>query len=240
VAAAAVILHTNDLHGQLTPERLAILSGLRSSADLYFDAGDSVKSGNLAAPLFPEPCWPRLAEARVTATCPGNRESHVLSAAVAAKFRGASHPVLCANWRTKAGALVWPASKIFEAGGLRVGVVAGMVAMVTPRMKTAPASAYLWDPPIAAIQAEGERLRPECDLLIALTHIGFTQDQRLAEACPLLDLIIGGHSHTVLEQPDRSAGVPIVQAGSHGRFIGRLEWESGRGLRGAELLPWAS
>jgi 2',3'-cyclic-nucleotide 2'-phosphodiesterase (5'-nucleotidase family) len=214
------------------------LGALRPESHLYLDAGDSVKSGNLSVPLRPEPCWPLLAALELSASCPGNRESHVLESAAAAKLRGACHPMVCANWRRKDGSLRFDPSIIMDAAGLRVGIVGGMVAMVTAGMKSALASSFLWDPPIPAIVSEARRLRPICDLLLALSHIGHVQDLRLARACPELDLIIGGHSHTVLAEPDRTAGVPVVQAGSHGRFIGRVEWTPGRGLTNSELIPW--
>ena len=42
------------------------------------------------------------------------------------------------------------------------------------------------------------------DCLIALTHIGFKTDQQLAAECPEIDIILGAHSHTVLEIPVRA------------------------------------
>lgn len=232
------ILQTNDLHGKLTPDKLARLSEIRAESDLYFDAGDAIKAGNLAVPLSPEFVWPLFAQFGITASVPGNRESHVLTGGVQAKFAGATHPILCSNWRDKEGNLVWRDELILEVNGLRVGVFGVMVPIVTARMKTQGLSSYLWDQPIEQAQRKVADLRGKVDCLIALTHIGITQDRRLAEACPDLDLILGGHSHTVLTEPEVVYGVPICQGGSHANFLGRYDWEPGAGLTKAELIPW--
>jgi len=71
------------------------------------------------------------------------------------------------------------------------------------------------------------KLRKRDDLVIALTHIGYDEDQLLAKNSRGLDLIVGGHSHTVLESmnltPDRDGHtVPIVQTGFNGKYVGRI------------------
>lgn len=217
-------LHTNDLHGKLTRERADRLLELRKETDLYFDSGDSILTGNLGLPLRPEAVWPLLDELRCTASVPGNRESHPLPNAFKAKMEGANHPVLCGNLRRKDGTQPLPATMELEAGGLRIGIAAAMVEMVTPRMKTAFASAYLWEPALPTLRALGEGLRPRVDLLIALTHIGHRRDRELAEDGPF-DLVLGGHSHTVLMEPERVGKTWICQGGSHGRFVGVYEWD---------------
>lgn len=230
------ILHTNDLHGRLTGSRMPELLRARSQADLYFDTGDCIKAGNLAVPIHPDPVWPRLAEAKITASVPGNRESHVLEAVVRAKFQGSTHPILCANWRDRAGHLRFQESMVLAAQGVRIGVFGLMVPMVTERMVTKAGSQFLWEAPTAAAKRVVADLRPKCDLVIALTHIGHTQDIRLAEAIPDIDLIFGGHSHTVLDRPVQVNHTWIAQGGSHARFLGEYEFE--RGLLGGGLVPW--
>ena len=64
------------------------------------------------------------------------------------------------------------------------------------------------------------------DLTILLTHIGLEMDKKLAEALDPdfgVDIIIGGHSHTFMEEPEVVNGVPIVQAGFGTGQIGRFE-----------------
>ena len=65
------------------------------------------------------------------------------------------------------------------------------------------------------------------DFIIALTHIGVLKDIKLAERTKYIDLIVGGHSHTALFQPSfgvnkNKRSVPIVQAGMHTEYLGKL------------------
>jgi 2',3'-cyclic-nucleotide 2'-phosphodiesterase (5'-nucleotidase family) len=228
------ILHTNDFHGTLDDAREAFLKTLRKDSDLYFDTGDVVRSGNLAIPMRPEPAWPRLAKLDCTASVPGNRESHPLEAGFKAKLAGRTHPMICANLIAKSGNAPLPSSLIVSVRGIRIGLVGVMVAIVTKGMATQGASAYLWDPPISSAVQHGESLRGQVDALFALTHIGFTQDQKLAET-GVFDAVFGGHSHTVLDQPVKVGRTWIAQGGSHGRFVGQYEWDE-RGLHGG-LVP---
>lgn len=84
------------------------------------------------------------------------------------------------------------------------------------------------------------------DFIIALTHIGVVRDVKLAEKTKYIDLIVGGHSHTALFEPvygvnKNDVRVPIVQAGQHTEFLGRLvvDLKKGRPLKVVkyELIP---
>jgi len=233
------ILHTNDFHGTLDHEKAEFLRDLRvrTAPALYFDSGDCVRSGNLAVPVRADPAWKLLSLAQCDAGTLGNRETHILESAFRAKVSGAKHPLLCANLRRKDGSRPLPGSLVLGIEGLCVGVLGVMVPMVTERMAARAASAYLWDKPIDTACAIAKELRHDCDLLVALTHIGLTADRELAEACPVVDLILGGHSHTKLESPERIGRTWICQGGSHGKYVGRYVWEIGRGLTDGELLP---
>ena len=234
------LLHTNDFHGTLDEGRAAFIKKLKSdSGALYFDSGDCIKAGNLAIPLKTEPAWGLLHVAGCDASTLGNRETHVLEKGFLAKITGAEHPILCANLRYKAPPqMPLIPSLILEKAGVKVGIVGVMVPMVTERMASRHASAYLWDAPIPVAMQIAEVLRPEVDCLIALTHIGHRQDLELASSCPSFDVVLGGHSHTVLEQPVRVGDTFVCQGGSHGRFIGKYRW-SGKGSLEGDLIPLA-
>ncbi|MDD4976592.1 MAG: bifunctional UDP-sugar hydrolase/5'-nucleotidase [Bacteriovorax sp.] len=84
------------------------------------------------------------------------------------------------------------------------------------------------------------------DFIIALTHIGVLNDIKLAEKTKSIDLIVGGHSHTALFKPSygtnkNNLAVPIVQAGMHTEYLGRLliDVEKGKPLKIVqyELVP---
>ncbi len=83
-------------------------------------------------------------------------------------------------------------------------------------------------------------LNDQSDILIALTHIGFENDVKLAETLPAgIDLIIGGHSHTKVEKEQIHNGVLITQAENklkYGTLI-KLTLKSGGPLqRSMELI----
>lgn len=223
------LLHTNDFHGTLDPGRVARLRELkeRLPGALYFDSGDAIRTGNLGIPLRREVAWERLAEAGCDASVLGNRETHVLPAAFRAKLEGRRHPVLCANLRAKDDKPPLPPFVVIERDGMRIGVFGVMVAMVTERMKTQAASAYLWDNPIESARETVAALRPQVDVVVALTHIGHRKDLELAESVSGIDIILGGHSHTVLDTPEPVGNTWISQGGSHGRFVGVYEWKGG-------------
>lgn len=228
-------LHTNDFHGALDEPRVEVLRAARADADLYFDSGDCIKTGNLGVPLKPDPVWPLLAEMNCTASVPGNRESHILRSAFEAKIAGHRHPVVCANLFDKENHRVLPASIHLDWNGISIGILGVMVPMVTDRMASKAVSQFLWETPISCAVDEARALRKSCDLVIALTHIGVRQDQLLAESTSDIDIIFGGHSHTMLETPLRVGNTFICQGGSHGRFYGLYEWAMGLGLTSARL-----
>jgi 2',3'-cyclic-nucleotide 2'-phosphodiesterase (5'-nucleotidase family) len=60
------------------------------------------------------------------------------------------------------------------------------------------------------------------DLLVLLSHLGLEGDKNIASRLPSIDVIVGGHSHTVLDKPINENGVMIVQAGEFGEYLGEL------------------
>ena len=126
---------------------------------------------------------------------------------------------------------------IFERQGVKIGVIGVMVAMVTPNMRTQAASSYLWDDPAASVaKAIGELSEP-CDILVVLSHLGQKNDELLAQSVPGIHLIVGGHTHSVLSKPAWVGSTAIVQAGSHGRFVGRVVLDNSGKVLSGELLP---
>ncbi|MEJ6950745.1 5'-nucleotidase C-terminal domain-containing protein [Natronospora cellulosivora (SeqCode)] len=66
-------------------------------------------------------------------------------------------------------------------------------------------------------------LADESDLFLALTHLGYSVDMELARRYPELDLIIGGHSHTILEEGQMVNDVLVTQAGSNTSYLGKIK-----------------
>ncbi|GBC91935.1 Trifunctional nucleotide phosphoesterase protein YfkN [bacterium HR15] len=219
------ILHTNDAHGRWKMPFVEKLRQLREQhAALLLDAGDCLRTGNIAIPMKPPAEWDYIRQAGYDAITIGNREFHILPKGFLAKVQGAPCPLLCANIRPKHPDTPLPVQSVWrgERAGVQIGIVGLTIPMVTPRMQSARLSAYLFDPPLTVAREWATRLRPQVDLLIALTHLGIDQDRKLAAACPEFDLIIGGHSHTPLERPERIGTVWVAQAKPFARGIGVL------------------
>jgi len=228
------LLHTNDFHNHLSVSQAAFIKAEKDNLEnvLLLDSGDAISAGNVGVRPGGEPILTLMSETGYDAMTLGNREFHVADTLLRLKVGKAGFPVLCANirWRDDHGETL-PTAPSFEKtlpNGLRVGVFGLTVPMVTPRMTARLVSAFVFDDPISAAREQIALLRPRVDALIALTHIGLREDERLASACPELDLIIGGHSHNKLHEPKVVNGVPIVQAGWFGHFLGEtiLTWNN--------------
>jgi 5'-nucleotidase/UDP-sugar diphosphatase len=75
-----------------------------------------------------------------------------------------------------------------------------------------------------------------CRVIICLSHLGTSGDVDLADNVGGIDIIVGGHSHELFKRAIIRNGTIIVQAGSHGRYLGDLQVSVGPG--GVKLLSW--
>ena len=228
------LLHTNDFHNHLRARQAAFIRQAKATREnvLLLDAGDAVSAGNVGVRPGGEPILTLMSETGYDAMTLGNREFHVADALLRLKIGKSAFPILCANirWREDQGEMLPVVPSLVKTlpNGLRVGVFGLTVPMVTPRMTARLVSAFVFDDPVLEARRQIESLRRETDALIALTHIGLRDDERLAGLCPELDLVIGGHSHNKLHKPKAVGGVPIVQAGWFGHFLGEAElaWDA--------------
>ena len=81
----------------------------------------------------------------------------------------------------------------------------------------------------------------DIDFTILLTHIGFAEDLKLAEQLDPkwgVDVIIGGHSHTYLDEPAEVNNILIVQAGIGTDQIGRFEIEVNTDTNSVDSYTW--
>ncbi len=88
--------------------------------------------------------------------------------------------------------------------------------------------------------------KEKVDATIALTHVGFKADKKFVQEVEGLDLVVGGHSHQAFKKPNmvkdlKGRAVPVVQAGFHAEFLGKLRLKIIKGERpkllSYELLP---
>jgi len=150
----------------------------------------------------------------------------------------ARFPILAANLRDNPAlrGLFYPAA-ILVIKGIRVGVIG----LVTAAENKISKNHDLIQNPVETIHNILPALSPLCDVVILLTHLGYSLsatsaitsgagDVELAKSLPYagVHLIVGGHSHHELNHQGLSShnivnGIPIVQAGSLGKYLGRVD-----------------
>lgn len=217
------VFHTSDMHNKLTPDLARKLHDLKDAhpGSLMFDSGDAIWSGNIYWRPGGEPVHDLMNSVPYDAMCMGNREYHFLSAGIRSKTSRAEFPVLSANLR--------PATSTpfitMDRDGIRIAIFGLSVPCVTERMLVKRMSDYYFVQPIQAAAEIVPTLRKQCDLLIALTHIGIKQDRELAEKVPGIDLILGGHTHTITEQPERVGDTLILHSGMYAHYVRKVEIE---------------
>ncbi|WP_293576004.1 bifunctional metallophosphatase/5'-nucleotidase [Phaeobacter sp.] len=119
---------------------------------------------------------------------------------------------------------------ILEVGGERIGIVS---ALATDTVDTSsPGPNVVFQDEIQSLQADVDALTAEgVNKIIALTHVGLAKDLEIAAQVKGLDLVVGGHSHTLLSNTsDRAAGayptmvgdVPVVQAYAYSKYLGEV------------------
>ncbi|MBD0382731.1 bifunctional metallophosphatase/5'-nucleotidase [Paenibacillus sedimenti] len=90
--------------------------------------------------------------------------------------------------------------------------------------------------PLAAVKGYIEKLRPQVEVIIVMSHLGLRMDQRMAEELDGIDLILGGHTHHLLEEPLLHSGTYICAAGKFGQYAGHIELAYDPALRRVATL----
>ncbi|GEN51604.1 bifunctional metallophosphatase/5'-nucleotidase [Alkalibacterium pelagium] len=221
------VFHTNDIHASIDNfgKMSYFLTEQRAQLDnsLYLDAGD-IFSGNPVVDLQDgEPIITLLNQMGLELMVVGNHEFDY-GQRVFQDRRDESHfNWISANTRVVDSSIAieqMDPYEIFEFDDFSVGVLG--LTQNPPATNPAGIAGLEFDSYVdTALQYE--YLRDEVDILIALNHIGYSADRRLAEEVDFFDLIIGGHSHTLLTEPQIVNGTPIVQAGSNSSHIGVVD-----------------
>ena len=238
------LLHSNDLHGDFLAEKVdekltggvSMLSGYVSKVRkeeknvLYAISGDMFKGSLIDQEyrgISTIEIMNLLAPDVVTL---GNHEvdyglAHLLFLEKCAKF-----PIINANmFLTSNGTRLFNSHKIIEIDGMKImfiGILTEDVLEYTRNEKLIST--------LVGIKDAAEEVGRICmayqtvdiDLTVLLTHIGYENDQKLAAQLDPdwgVDLIIGGHSHTLIDEPAVVAGIPIVQAAVGTDQIGRFD-----------------
>ena len=219
------------------PGRTLLLDGgdtIQGSATALWSRGeDMVRASNLLGVDVLTPHWEFTYGLERVRELFGDRERRGL-------FRGdfIAHNVSEAGW----GDAVFHPYALREVGGVRVGVI-GQAFPYTP---IAHPRRFVPDLTFGIREDEVQRLVNELrdaqgvDLVVLLSHNGITVDLKLAARVGGLDVILGGHTHDALPAPVEVGRTLVVNSGSHGKFLSRLDLDvRGRRVAGYRyrLLP---
>ncbi|MGI6295820.1 MAG: metallophosphoesterase [Armatimonadota bacterium] len=241
--AQLTIFHTSDLHNKLTESLACNLRDLKSQYpnSLMLDSGDAIWAGNIFWRPGGEPILDLMNTVPYDSMCMGNREYHFLSKGLTEKTSRANFPILSANLRSVNPAYTTAFSGIKESVtidvGFRVTIFGLTVPCITESMRIKRIAHQYFVDPIEAAADLAPRLRAECDLLIALTHIGLDKDRELAHAAPDIDIILGGHTHTVEES--EIGNTKIFHSGAYAKSVRKIdvELDAGAVTLTSELIP---
>ncbi|MBI4868282.1 MAG: hypothetical protein HY816_15155 [Candidatus Wallbacteria bacterium] len=132
---------------------------------------------------------------------------------------------LSANVLDKNGKKPFHSHMLVDVGGVRVGLF-GITSTLTG---SAPGQQGLaQSEPIAVAREEIAFLRPKCEVLVCLSHMGLAADQELARQTAGIDVIVGGHSREMTTEPIVAGSTLVVQAFSQGKYVGRLDLDMPR------------
>ncbi len=232
-----VIVHTNDLHGNVEPDykgrggltRIAtLLRQLRAQhpgAVMYLDAGDVAQGTPLSNTFHGEPMWVSLNSMKPAAGTIGNHEFDWGPKVLLNMTSKADYPILVANVVDSKGHRPFKPFQVFRVNGVAIGVI-GLLSTETPTVvKAGNTGDYKFLDPAATVREFLPQMRKQgARYIVALTHQGLDADRKLASDVPQINLIVGGHSHDKTAKAELAGHrTYIVQADRYGRFAGVVE-----------------
>jgi 5'-nucleotidase len=259
------ILHTNDVHSRLeafpadggkfagqggVAARASLIQKIRQEQEhvLLFDCGDIFQGTPYFNLYKGEPEMKAMSLMEYDAATMGNHDFDAGIDGFAAQLPHARFPILCANYDFSQTALDGKTApyKVFNKAGLKIGVFGlGIKLWGLVPQELFGKTQYI--EPIQTARSVSERLkkREGCDLVVCLSHLGYEydtpkpSDKIIAKETEHIDLILGGHTHTFLDEPTVLRNkfghdVLINQVGWAGLRLGRLDFEFGR-KKGADL-----
>lgn len=250
------ILHTNDTHSQIEPfpatdprypnmggaaRRATLVKQVRSENPntLLVDAGDAFQGSPFFNFYQGEVEYKVMSAIGYDAVTLGNHEFDNGVEALARAMEFAKFDIVCANYdcrKSKIGKRVQPYT-VKNVGPYKVGIFGLGIRFEGLVVERNHADVIDYDP-IAPARGAVRVLRQieKCHLVICLSHLGFTpkeleriDDIHVAQQVEGIDLIVGGHTHTFMKEPESvknpSGGItPIFQVGWAGINVGRVDF----------------
>ncbi len=253
------LLHSNDLHGDFLAENLdakllggvSLLSGYINKVrneepnTLYAIAGDMFRGSVIDSEYKGLSTIEIMNLIGPDVVTLGNHEidyglSHLLFLEKCARF-----PIINANlYITASKTRLFQPQKTFNIGGMRVMFIGIITEEIMSYSKQDGVLGSFVDLEEAA-DAVGKIINSyktmDIDLTVLLTHIGYEQDKKLAAMLnPVwgVDMIIGGHSHTFMDKPEKVNGILIAQAGTGTDQIGRFDLDINTDTNSIEAYTW--
>ncbi|RZS94517.1 metallophosphoesterase [Cecembia calidifontis] len=248
------ILHTNDMHSRIEPfpndgsrnanqggmiKLASLVSKFRNEEEnmLLLDAGDVFQGTPYFNFYGGELEFKLMSQMGFDASTLGNHEFDNGLQGLYEQLPHASFPHICSNYDFS-NTLMKDATipyKIFKKSGLRIGVFGlGIELEGLVGKKNYENTQYL-DPVGVAKEMVQELKAKKSDLIICLSHLGYAyrgtkiDDLKLAAAVNEIDLIIGGHTHTFLDEPTQIKNTEghttiIHQVGTGALRLGKVDF----------------
>ena len=249
-----IILHTNDTHSTIYPlsaqlpdtmkagrggfiRRIAMLKEERKKHPdlLYFDSGDFCQGSAYFTMFKGDVEIGLMNEMGIDASTIGNHEFDFGMENMARIFKMANFPILCSNYDFT-GTVMEGVSKpwmIIKRNGLKIGVFAlcpALKGLVSE--KNCEGVKYLDPAKVALETATMLKQEQKCDMVVCISHLGWDikgdDDQYMISHSRNIDLVLGGHSHSYLQELKYvknmdGKDVAVDQNGKHAIFVGRIE-----------------
>lgn len=228
------ILHLNDLHGAALPEEgrggLAQVAAVvkREKAEvpegsLVLNAGDIAEGTMISYLSKGGVVSESLAQIGCDAIEPGNHDFAWGQPTMRSMLSQVNAPIVCANLEQAEGHEFAQPYVIREVNGVKVGIL-GLSTDVSNFTTDDKIEGLQYKDPIETAQQYIPQMKKDgAEVVIALSHIGVEQDRLLAKACPDIDVIVGGHTHTELPEGEYVGSTLIVQSGYKGQFVGEVD-----------------
>ncbi|MBP1996375.1 5'-nucleotidase C-terminal domain-containing protein [Paenibacillus eucommiae] len=232
------IVHVNDMHARAEETadnigyaKLATLIKQIKAENpntLVLDAGDTFHGQTIANLVSGESIVSFMNEIGFDAMTTGNHDYNYGSTRLQELAGMANFPVLAANVYKADGTRLLKPYVIENVGGLKVAVFG----LATPETlyKTHPKNVegLTFADPVAEAKKMVDELSGQADIILALSHLGLDASSKdtslkVAQQVKGIDVMIDGHSHTVLESGLTSGTTLIAQTGEYGKNVGVVE-----------------
>lgn len=128
-----------------------------------------------------------------------------------------------------------PLFDVREIGGVKVGLFGITLPETKTTSKPGPTTEFR-DPCETAKLLIPQMRAAGAQAVVALTHLSLAQDKALARCAPGIDVIIGGHEHTLLQSA--SGGTPIFKMTADARQLGRIDLNIDPVTNRVESIDW--